>query len=341
VRSGVLPKVSVLTAAHNYEEFVAAGLRRALSQDYLADRVELIVVDDGSADGTADVVRGLAETNPGRIRLIQQENAGKNAAIATARAQADGDLLALLDADDVWLPTKLSRQAQVLTQRPEVGLVFCDMRIVDSAERVVRPTLYQPGDVDLGRMYARILQSNVAYSSTIVFRSHLFIPWPDEIEDCDWWIALCAAERTEIGYIDEPLALYRQHGSNVLNGTTGEDLIPLRRRQLRFQLWALRHMDLDQLTADDLLRVWSGPEYFFGTAKQAIGTHFVELVSITDADRIQADEMRDAAERSRLTGDLVGAARWRLRALAWDPCGPDALADLRDAVAQAQAAVPS
>lgn len=341
MRNGESHKVSVLIAVYNYAQFVGDALRSALTQDYPADLFELIVVDDGSSDNTADVVCAVAERNPGRIRLIQQQNAGKNAAIARGRAEADGDLLALLDADDVWLPTKLSRQVALLDQRPEVGLVFCDMRVVDGALRTLRPTLYQAGDVDLDRMYARILQSNVAYSSSILFRSHLFIPWPDEIEDCDWWIALCAARRMEIGYIDESLALYRQHGTNVLNGTTGEDLIPLRRRQLRFQLWAFRHMDLGPLSADDLLRIWSGPEYFVGTSMQATGTHFVDLVSITGADRREAGKMRDAAATAGLDGDLIGAARLRLRALAWDPSAPEALAKLRAAVTQAREAVPS
>jgi hypothetical protein len=332
-----LPKVSVLTAAYNAERFIVEALESALAQTYPADRFELIVVDDGSSDGTAAAIRGVAERHPGRVRLLTQENTGKNGAIARAHAEADGELLAVIDADDLWLPTKLSRQVELLNQRPEVGLVFCDMHVVDAERRMLRPTLYQPGDVDLGRMYARILQSNVAYSSSILFRAELFVPWPDEIEDCDWWIALCAAQRSEIGYIDEPLALYRQHGDNVLNGATGEKLIPLRRRQLRFHLWAFRHMDLTPLTPEDLLRVWSGPEWFALTAKQAINTHFVELVQITAADRAEAERMRAEAERAAAAGELAAAARCRLRALAWDPSDPDALRALHDAVQLAQA----
>jgi hypothetical protein len=255
--------------------------------------------------------------------------------LSHARDVAGGEILAHLDADDVWLPHKLRRQVEVLLQRPEVGLVFHDMRVVDADGQVLRPSLYEPWDIEPDRMYARLLRSNLAYGSSNVFRRELFLPWPAEIDDFDWWVALCAAERSEVAFISEPLGLYRQHGDNRLNGVAGEKMLPLRRRQLRFQLWAFRHMDLQSLTPEDLLRVWGGAEWFLVTAKQAVGTHFIELVTVTADERDQAAAARELAVRAAAAGDAANAARQRFRALAWDPFEPEAHAQLRDAVAAA------
>lgn len=332
-----LPRVSVLTPAYNYERFVVQALQSALAQDYPADRFELVVVDDGSTDGTAAAVRALADRNPGRIKFVTQENAGHVVALGRARDMAEGEILAQLDADDVWLPHKLRTQVEILRQRPEVGLVFHDMRVVDTEGQILRASLYEPWDIEPDRMYARLLQSNLAYGSSIVYRQEHFLPWPAEIDDFDWWAALCAAERSDVAYVAEPLGLYRQHGNNRLNGVAGEKMLPLRRRQLRFQLWAFRHMDLRSLTPADLLRIWTGPEWFVGTAKEAVGTHFVELVTITADDRDQADTERALAAEAAATGALADAARHRFRALAWNPYDPQALAQLRDAVEAASA----
>src|SRR4051794_23053204 len=95
-----LPLVSALMAAYNAEPFIAQALNSALSQEWPAERLEVIVVDDGSTDGTAALVEEIAARHPGRVRLIRQANGGACAAVNTAFHAAHGELLALLDADD-------------------------------------------------------------------------------------------------------------------------------------------------------------------------------------------------------------------------------------------------
>jgi glycosyltransferase involved in cell wall biosynthesis len=332
-----LPKVSVLMPAYNYGRYVGEALESALAQDYPADRFEVIVVDDGSTDDTDGIVRDLADRNPGRIRLISQPNSGRIAAMARARAAADGSLLALLDADDVWLASKLRRQVEVLRGRPEVGLVFCDMHTIDGDGELINTTQYQQEAFDVSRLYARILRSNLVYTSSLMVRAELFLEPPEVIDDWDWWLTLCAAERGEVGYIAEPLALYRWHGDNRLLGADGAKLVGLRRRQLQFQLWTFRHMDLTSLSAEELWSAWGGAEWFAETAVQATGSHFLSLVSVTDAEREQARARTDQAQSERACGDLLSEARLRLQALAWDPSAPEAFTQFRDAVARALA----
>ena len=108
--------VSVIVPAYKAQETIGAALRSALSQE-LAPR-EVICVDDGSPDATADLV---AREFPG-VRLVRQENAGPSAARNRAAALAQGEWLAFLDADDVWLPQKLRLQAAALAAEPGIGM---------------------------------------------------------------------------------------------------------------------------------------------------------------------------------------------------------------------------
>lgn len=111
------PLTSVVIAAYNMERTLGATLESVLAQDY--DPVETIVVDDGSTDGTAAVVRSFAG-----VRYLHQERAGPSAARNRGVAEASGDFVAFVDADDEVPATKLSLQVGLLLDRPEVGCVL-------------------------------------------------------------------------------------------------------------------------------------------------------------------------------------------------------------------------
>jgi len=341
-----LPTVSVLIPAHNYERFVEESLRSALDQDYPADRLEIIVVDDGSTDRTAEVVKRIADSNPARIKLVQQSNSGQIATIARARAEATGELIAFLDADDVWLPDKTRKQVAVFLERPDVGLVFCDMTTVGANGEVLKTTVFDPGEPDMDpvRLYTRVLRTNIIYGGSSMYRADLLADDPpDTLESWDWWLAIQATQSFAtggmvVGFVPEPLALYREHGENMLLGAGGAKLVNLRRRQLRFQLWALRRLNLDPLSPAQLLDVWGGPEWFVMTAAQATGSYFQSLVSISEEERAEAEQLRGQAQSARDAGDLRTEARLLFRALAWAPYEPDGLSMLRDAATRAAAA---
>jgi hypothetical protein len=336
------PKVSVLVPAHNYQSFVEQSLESALAQDYPAERLEIVVVDDGSTDGTADVVRAVMARNPGRIRFVQQHNQGQLAAIARARAEATGELLAFLDADDEWLPTKVSKQVALFEARPDVALVFCDMTTIDTEGRVLKHSLFDPGEPDMDpvRLYARVLRSNIIYGGSSMYRADLVSDLPAEAESWDWWLSTRATEsralgHLEIGFVPERLALYRQHPDNMLLGASGEKLVALRRRQLRFQLWALRNVSLDPLTAPDLRFVLGGVEWFVRTTQEQAGVGLGELVTVGAEDRVQAQLWGARAEQALTEGALMTAARMQLRAWTWDPHDGPRLARFLEITAQA------
>src|SRR4051794_41680635 len=118
-------------AAYDAEAFVGEAIESALAQDWPSERLEVVVCDDGSTDATAAVVASYVERYPGRVRLIRQANGGPCAAVNAALAAARGEWLGLLDADDVWPRDKLRVQGEVLKARPDVGLIYGDMRVID------------------------------------------------------------------------------------------------------------------------------------------------------------------------------------------------------------------
>jgi glycosyltransferase involved in cell wall biosynthesis len=112
------PLVSVIVPAYNCGRFVAEAVESALYQDYPAK--EVIVVNDGSTDDTLIRLTRFGSA----IRVISQKNAGPPAARNTGLREAQGSYIALLDADDVWLPGKLSAQVNYLENHAEVGTVY-------------------------------------------------------------------------------------------------------------------------------------------------------------------------------------------------------------------------
>lgn len=121
-RHGVTPSVSVIIPAYNTERFIERTLHSVLNQTY--KNIEVIVVDDGSQDGTAEIVKSVAQKDS-RVTLLQQPNAGVAAARNLAIAHSTGEYIAPIDADDVWYPNNLEKQVQCLLQaKPSVGLVY-------------------------------------------------------------------------------------------------------------------------------------------------------------------------------------------------------------------------
>src|SRR5262245_53826716 len=114
------PLVSVVIPAFDAEAFLAETVESVLRQTWR--RREVIVVDDGSTDGTPGVVRRFGDA----VRYLRQENRGGGAARNAGASAARGDLVSFLDHDDLWAPETLERQVDVLRRRPESGLVACD-----------------------------------------------------------------------------------------------------------------------------------------------------------------------------------------------------------------------
>lgn len=181
------PLVSIVIPAFNRAAYIGEAIDSALAQTYT--HRELIVVDDGSTDQTAQIVLAYGD----RVALIRQANAGASAARNTGIARAGGDLIALLDSDDRWLPEKLTLQVPLL-EDPRVGLVHGAIRTFrTSAGRTSE--VHFPGDaLDVHDL----LSYRGLCTQTLVFRRGLigevgsFDPSFKTAEDWEWTIRVAA-----------------------------------------------------------------------------------------------------------------------------------------------------
>ena len=128
-----LPLVTIITPAYNAEAYVGATVRSVLAQDY--PRLEHIVLDDGSTDGTLDLVR--ASFADPRLRLVSHQNIGEAETVNRGLAMAQGDIIAVVNADDPILPGLVGAAVEMLSARPELAAVYPDWRRIDAAGRPI------------------------------------------------------------------------------------------------------------------------------------------------------------------------------------------------------------
>jgi glycosyltransferase involved in cell wall biosynthesis len=114
------PYVTALIDTYNHERFIAEAIESVLAQDFPASEMEILVVDDGSTDATPEIVRRYAD----RVRYIRKENGGQASALNLGFAEARGEIVAMLDGDDVWLPQKVRRVVEEFQQHAEAGMVY-------------------------------------------------------------------------------------------------------------------------------------------------------------------------------------------------------------------------
>jgi len=210
------PLVSVIIPVYNGEAYIAQAVRSALDQEHAAK--EIIVVNDGSTDGTLAVLRSFGDA----IRIVDQVNGGppqaRNAGLHVAR----GDYLAFLDADDVWVQGKLAAQVAHMQTHPEVGACYTRWHVwapdavgvFTLPEFARQPLLNVPVDpVRSGWIYGRLLFDCELLTTTVMIRRTVMQQvgefdvglWNGD--DYDYWIRLSRA--APITCLDAPGAMYR------------------------------------------------------------------------------------------------------------------------------------
>jgi glycosyltransferase involved in cell wall biosynthesis len=208
------PLISVIIPSYNSARFVVQAVQSALEQTY--SPVEVIVVDDGSTDDT----RERLLLHEGRIRYVSQSNGGPSKARNCGINEAQGDLIAFLDADDQWLPEKLQKQWECLQGTPDACLIHTDLYHLyePTGSRVYT---YRDRKCFSGHCYSEFFHGNaIVTSSVLVTRRCLdeIGGFDEEIrrastEDMDLWIRI--ARYFPLSYINEPLVLYREHPTNA------------------------------------------------------------------------------------------------------------------------------
>lgn len=209
-----MPKASVIIPSYNHSAFVRQCIDSVLVQTFRD--YEIVVVDDGSTDGSLDILRGYGD----RIRLICQQNRGTQAARNSGIAASSGEFIAILDSDDAWLPEKLERQMEVFERRPEVGLVYSFAEVVDAdgATRSLSWHLGRPVVHPQGALAQLLLGCDIPALTAVIHRRCLeAVGGFDETllgsGDWDLWIRIAA--QYPVACVEERLALYRTHTTNT------------------------------------------------------------------------------------------------------------------------------
>jgi glycosyltransferase involved in cell wall biosynthesis len=204
------PFVSVVIPTYNSAKYLGAAIDSVLMQSF--HNVEVLVIDDGSTDDT-DLV--MSKYGP-PVRLIRQPNQGVAVARNRGIEESRGSYVAFLDADDTWLPHKLECQLAELAQLATHRACYCAdlVRTEDLEPLAVRRRAGKHATIE-----DLLLRGNVIGNSGVVCDRSLFAVVGDfdqnlsQCADWDMWIRI--ATITEFVYVDEPLVMYRQHGSNM------------------------------------------------------------------------------------------------------------------------------
>lgn len=203
-----VPLVTVITSAYNIAPYIRESALSALKQTY--SNLELIVIDDGSTDGTLERIEGITDA---RLRILKRPHQGQAAAMNAGIAEARGDYIALLDGDDVWLPQKLEHQLAFHVDHPDVDMTYSGSREIDAEGNIggLLPTANRSVSFrDL------LIENPIHNGSVAVVRKNVL----DEVggfdndlaacHDLDMWLRLAKLREGNIFGISEPLTLYRR-----------------------------------------------------------------------------------------------------------------------------------
>lgn len=198
-----MPQVSVIIPTYNRCEFVREALASVLAQSFTD--FEVIVVDDGSDDETAEAVQEFSD-----VRYVWQQNRGVSAARNFGVSQSSGGLIAFLDSDDVWQPQKLKQQARFFTQHPEAQICQTEEIWLRNGVRVNPHAKHHKPDGDI---FARSLELCLVSPSAVMMRRELFERqggFDEELpacEDYDLWLRIAAI--LPVHLIETPLVIKR------------------------------------------------------------------------------------------------------------------------------------
>jgi len=208
------PLVSVIIPTYNRAHLVCDAIQSVLGQTY--PHLEVVVVDDGSTDGTAQRVQALP--HDGRLRLIAVPHRGVAAARNAGIEAARGMYVGFCDSDDVWEPHKLERQVAYLDRRVELGLVYSDAAVSANGRAVVR-SYFAERPPQRGQVFHALLEQNFIPNVTVLARRACLDAvgrFNEELtssEDYEFWLRFC--RRFPVDFLDEPLVRVRRQGDNL------------------------------------------------------------------------------------------------------------------------------
>ena len=234
--------VSIIMATYNGQEYLREQMDSLLSQTYR--NIEIEVCDDGSTDGTVELVKEYQKKD-GRISLHQNEkNRGYVLNFLDGIKRSRGRYRMLCDQDDIWNPDKveitlaaMKKEEKKYPSKPI--LVFTDAVNYDSESEQTLGNFHENSHLDTKKVdTAHLFMENKVIGCTAMINDKVLpflVELPDRIRVHDWWLALICSHFGRIVYLREPTLLYRQHSGNMIGGSSFFDYVKNRLASLKSQ----------------------------------------------------------------------------------------------------------
>lgn len=221
------PEIQVLLATYNGARFLHEQIESVLAQTY--PNVTILARDDGSSDGTQEILRDYAEKKPERFRVLQDGDPTRHPKrnFESLMAASTAPYVAFCDQDDVWLTDKLQREMDAMLAAEAVApsdapvLIFTDLEVVAADLSTIATSMWAAQGIPGQRTdnFARLLAQNVFTGCTGLLNRALVqksLPIPESAVMHDWWVMLVAAAFGKLVSLPIATVRYRQHESNAV-----------------------------------------------------------------------------------------------------------------------------
>lgn len=209
------PFFTVLIDTYNYGQYLEDAVASALAQDFAAEEREVLVVDDGSTDDTEERLRKFGHA----IRYLRKPNGGQASAFNFGFEHARGDVVALLDADDVWLPGKLGRIQEAFKRNPAAGMVYHRVKLWSGSGASSDDTYFVPVSGRVPESRRALLLYPMVGTSCLAFRREVLkelTPVPEALRSqADAYLTALVIFVAPVAAVPEFLGKYRLHGANL------------------------------------------------------------------------------------------------------------------------------
>jgi glycosyltransferase involved in cell wall biosynthesis len=211
------PLVTVLIDTYNYGQFIEEAVESALAQEFPREQREILVVDDGSTDDTGERLKKYGDS----IRYLRKPNGGQASAFNFGFAEARGEIIATLDADDLWMPQKLRRVCETFVKNPEAGMVYHRSHMWRGGQEVQLDSHFSEVSGRIPKSQVSLLSYPMVATSCLAFRRSTLnelLPVPETLRSqADAYLTALIIFVAPVAALPEFLAKYRVHGANLFH----------------------------------------------------------------------------------------------------------------------------
>ena len=237
------PLVTVLIDTYNYGQFVEEAIQSVLAQDFPRNQLEIVVVDDGSTDDTSQRLQKYSSD----IRYLRKPNGGQASAFNFGFENSTGEIIALLDADDVWLPNKLKVVCGALEKSPAAGMAYHKAYVWDGSDK----TSPDPNFIEISGQVTEsksdLLKYPMSGTSCLAFRRDIvkqLMPIPAGLRSqADAFLTALIIFISPVVAVAEYLSKYRVHETNLY--AMGDDGNPRKRLEHRMEMRSLLQKEIE------------------------------------------------------------------------------------------------